>query len=104
MQFSHIHAIVTPARWNQIGHHVQEGHVYIVRNFRVLPPQGRLRPVRTSKCISFLDQTIMYQVPGEDLNIRLHKFEIVPLDNLADIIVSEDADFKPLYATGKCLL
>ena len=100
MQFSHIHAIITPAIWNQIGHHVLEGHVYIVRNFRVLAPQGRLRPVRNTKCISFFDQTTMHQIPGEDLNIRLHKCEIVPIDNLAGLIDSEDLYYKPLYATG----
>ncbi|WOH04110.1 hypothetical protein DCAR_0623516 [Daucus carota subsp. sativus] len=35
----------------------------------------------------------------EDLNIRLHKFEIVPIDNLAGLIDSEDLYYKPLYAT-----
>lgn len=101
MQFSHIHASVEPAIWNQINHDVFEGGLYIIKNFSVLDPQGSLRPVTRNKCISFLHATSVNQIPEDDFAIRLHKFELVPLTNLFTRIDPIDPESKHTYAAGR---
>ena len=96
----HIHAIVRPEIWNQINPNVLEGGLYIIRNFQVLPPQGRLRLVRINKCILLIQTTTINAIPVDDFAIRLHKFEIAPLSILEELIESDDPEYKPRYAPG----
>ncbi|XP_063935257.1 uncharacterized protein LOC135151649 [Daucus carota subsp. sativus] len=84
---THVHASTTPEIWIQFQNLINEGVVCMVRNFSVIPANGIFRPVLHPRQIAFTEATRINVIPEEEFTIQMHRFEIIPLEDLQEHVV-----------------
>lgn len=95
-----MHAIVYESIWNQYAGLINPGTLYRIRNIAIMPACDQYRPVRSAKCIRFLPITIVEMEPLDTLMIPRHKFDLIPLSNVANDFEHSQLDEIPVYSTG----
>lgn len=93
------HAIVPPAIWDQFAEVLNPGSLYRIRNIRVSPAAGLLRPVRTTNVIIFLFITIVDLEPENDFGKPFHKIDLISLVDLAHRLERSPVDEIHVYSS-----
>lgn len=91
------------ANWNGFANVIFEGNLYEITNFVVRQATGALKPVSSTTCIVLTQSTIAEQILNDAITpIPMHKFELVELEELYDIVKSYPLDEIPANAIGDC--
>ncbi|XP_074327785.1 uncharacterized protein LOC141665699 [Apium graveolens] len=96
---NHILVIIPPALWNLFYFIIHPGRLLRIRNVKVLPAAGFLRPVRSANHILFLLINVVMLEPEEILSIPRHKFDLVPVTLLYNSPHCSALDELPIYST-----
>ena len=104
MQHNHIQAVVSPELWQRYAAIIEEGGLYHICSFRVVPAMGFFRPVDFPLVVLFNTLTVVnlvHEDEDEDDNVILmHKFKFTAFENLYERASNYNADHKSLYSTG----
>nr|POE66483.1 replication protein a 70 kda dna-binding subunit b [Quercus suber] len=82
-QGNHIHARIKDAFVHQFRESLQEGNIYYIRNFGVIPYQNDYKIVTNEHSIKFYATTIVKPAGSDNLSIPKYKFEFVPFEHLS---------------------
>ena len=93
-------AVVHESIWNMFAAFINPGTLYRIRNIGIMPASGLYRPVRSAKCIWFLPITMVDVEHVDTLMIPRHKFDLIPLSNVANDFEHSHVDIVPVYSTG----
>lgn len=94
-----MHAFIKAELWNAIEHTVTEGNMYHISNFFTKEATGKFRPVHSVFQIIFSPATVVEGFDGDERMIPRHKFEIVQLPNILDMLENQNGD--QTFAIGK---
>ncbi|WOG92498.1 hypothetical protein DCAR_0311767 [Daucus carota subsp. sativus] len=102
-QHNHIQAVVSPELWQRYAAIIEEGGLYHICSFRVVPAMGFFRPVDFPLVVLFNTLTVVnlvHEDEDEDDNVILmHKFKFTAFENLYERASNYNADHKSLYST-----
>lgn len=103
-QNTHVCAFVSPQIWNQYNGLITAGLCYFISNLRVCATTGLLRPVSSSKVITFIPSTTVVLDEHDDGIIPNQKFELLPLRDMYHHPWFSATDQIPTYAIGNILI
>ena len=79
-----MHAIIRTNIVQKFSMLIEEGHIYLITNLKVIYTNGIYRPIKNDKKIFFLLTTKLKKILEDDICPSLHKFYFINYDEIVN--------------------